>query len=195
MTTRGEGGGADSRGGAAVCRACCAGSSENAARYGQYLFGAHNRLPVVRTTPSLFTVYGRPPELTGGLVVGVSQSGQSPDIVAVLAEGRRQGALTVAITNDPEAPLGRVAEMVLPLGVGEERGIAATKTYTAQLLMLAMLSTALGGEVGRWRELERVPTAVAEALEGNERVGVVAEVVRAAGQLVVVSRGQLCDGV
>ncbi|HSR33404.1 MAG TPA: glucosamine--fructose-6-phosphate aminotransferase, partial [Anaerolineae bacterium] len=67
------------------------GTSDNAARYGQYILGAHNRLPVGLATPSLFSVYGKPPRLEHGLIVGISQSGQSPDIVAVLAEARRQG--------------------------------------------------------------------------------------------------------
>ena len=66
------------------------GTSDNAARYGQYLFGAYNRLPVGLATPSLFSVYGEPPRLEDGLVIGISQSGQSPDIVAVLEEGQRQ---------------------------------------------------------------------------------------------------------
>jgi glucosamine--fructose-6-phosphate aminotransferase (isomerizing) len=102
------------------------GTSDNAARYGQYLLGAHNRLPVALATPSLFSVYGEPPRLEGGLVVGISQSGQSPDIVAVLAEGRRQGTPTLAITNDTGSPLAAQADHVIPLQAGEERAVAAT---------------------------------------------------------------------
>jgi glucosamine--fructose-6-phosphate aminotransferase (isomerizing) len=125
------------------------GTSDNAARYAQYLFGARNHLPVALATPALFTLYGAPPDLRRGLVVGVSQSGESPDILAVLAEGRRQGAPTLALTNFPDSPLGRAAEFVLPLRAGPERSVAATKTYTAQLLALAMLSAALEGAAGR----------------------------------------------
>ena len=125
------------------------GTSDNAARYGQYLFGAYNRLPVGLATPSLFSVYGQPPRLEDGLIIGISQSGQSPDIVAVLEEGQRQGAPTLAITNDSDSPLATQADHVIPVHAGEERAVAATKTYTAQLTALALLSCALGDDPGR----------------------------------------------
>ena len=76
------------------------GTSDNAARYGQYLFGMFNRLPVALAAPSLFTVYDTPPKLERALVIGISQSGQSPDVVSVLEEAKRQGAPTITITND-----------------------------------------------------------------------------------------------
>ncbi len=82
------------------------GTSDNAGRYANYLWGAHNSLPLALATPSLFTYYNQPPNLNGALVVGISQSGQSPDIVSVLEEGRRQGCLTLAITNIPSSPSG-----------------------------------------------------------------------------------------
>ena len=104
------------------------GSSDNAARYGQYLFGTANDLPVALATPSLFTLYKKPPKLDGALVLGISQSGQSPDIVSVLEEGHRQGALTVAITNDPHSALADIAEHTICLLTGPEQSIAATKT-------------------------------------------------------------------
>ena len=81
------------------------GTSDNAALYGKYLWGFLNELPVALAAPSLFTLYRTPPRLDGTLVVGISQSGQSPDIVGVVQEGRRQGAATLAITNDPSSPL------------------------------------------------------------------------------------------
>jgi len=143
------------------------GSSDNAARYAQYLLGAHNQLTVALATPSLFTFYHRPPALAGSLVVGISQSGHSPDIVAVVTEGRRQGALTLAITNDPTSPLARAAELVLPLLAGEERAVAATKTYTAQLFVLAMLSAALSDDSTSWDDLALLPDRVAQTLVLN----------------------------
>src|SRR5687767_13302920 len=81
------------------------GSSDNAGLYAQYVWGARNGLVMAMATPSLFTHYGKPPRLDGALVVGISQSGQSPDIVSVLAEARRQGCPTLAITNDPGSRL------------------------------------------------------------------------------------------
>ena len=85
------------------------GSSDNAGRYAQYLLGAHNGLIVSLATPSLFTIYQTPPNLTGTLVIGISQSGRSPDIVSVLEEATRQGALSLAITSDESSPLANAA--------------------------------------------------------------------------------------
>lgn len=146
------------------------GTSDNAARYAQYLYGARNGLAVGLTTPSLFTLYARPPRLADTLVLGISQSGQSPDIVAVLAEARRQGALTLALTNDPASPLATAAELLLPLHAGAERAVAATKTYTTQLLALAMLSVALDADADAVAALGRVPEAVARTLALNARL-------------------------
>ena len=136
------------------------GSSDNAARYAQYLFGGLLRLPVALAAPSMFTLDGPPPRVDGALVIGVSQSGQSPDIVAVLAQARRQGALTVAITNDTASPLGQTADQVIALHAGEERSIAATKTYTASLAALALVAvSAVADPDRRQRCLDALATA------------------------------------
>lgn len=145
------------------------GSSDNAARYAQYLLGVRAGLAVALATPSLFTRYGGRPRLDGALVIGISQSGASPDVVAVMDEARRQGAFTLAITNEPGSALERAAGAHLPLLAGEERSVSASKTYTAELLALAMLATALGGDDAAWRELERVPQQVAGTLRLNPR--------------------------
>ena len=121
------------------------GTSDNAARYAQYVWGARNRLAVGLTTPSLFGIMAAPPRLTGALVVGISQSGQSPDLVAVLTEARRQHRPTVAITNDPASPLAGAADIVVDLAAGPERAVAATKTYTAELAAVALTSLAFSG--------------------------------------------------
>jgi glucosamine--fructose-6-phosphate aminotransferase (isomerizing) len=165
------------------------GTSDNAARYGQYLFGATNGLPVALATPSLFTLYGKPPRLQEALVIAISQSGQSPDIVAVLEEGRRQGALTLAITNDASSPLARTAEHVVSLHAGQERSIAATKTYTASLLALAMLSTALAEDDERLRAIEALPALMAEMVASASDVMEVARRYRDTEACVVISRG------
>jgi glucosamine--fructose-6-phosphate aminotransferase (isomerizing) len=165
------------------------GSSDNTARYAQYLFGAHNRLSVSLATPSLFTYYEAAPSLAGALVVGISQSGQSPDIVAVVESGRRQGALTLAITNRPDSPLALAAEHTLPLLAGEERAVAATKTYTSQLCALAMLSAALEGAESRWDELARVPVLAERAIGLNAELDDKVARYRYAEHFVVVGRG------
>lgn len=122
------------------------GTSDNAGRYANYLLGAMNGLPIALATPSLFTYYKRPPKLKDALMIGVSQSGKSPDIVSVLGEGRKQGCLTLSITNEPRSPLARTSDFVLDIQAGSERAVAATKTYTTQLASVAMLSAALSGK-------------------------------------------------
>lgn len=84
--------------------------------------------------PSLFSLYEASPRLEQALVVGISQSGQSSDVVSVIAEGKRQGALTLAITNNAQSPLAQTAEFTLDLNAGLEQAVAASKTYTAELI-------------------------------------------------------------
>jgi glucosamine--fructose-6-phosphate aminotransferase (isomerizing) len=139
------------------------GSSSNAARYAQYLLGRAHRIPVAFATPSLYTLYEQPPRLDGALVVGISQSGASPDVNEVIAEARRQGRPTVAITNESESPLAAASEAVLPLEAGSERAVAATKTYVNSLGAIALLFSAATGQ-GR-AELERVPEQLAAQIE------------------------------
>ena len=165
------------------------GSSDNAARYGEYLFGARNRLTVALATPSLFTRYDATPSLDGALVIGISQSGQSPDVVAVLDAAREQKAVTVALTQDPDSPLAKAAEWGFALQAGEERAIAATKTYTNQLMAIAMLSAAMDGGKERWDELASVPGEVEEAIRLNGAIGDAADRFKYVSRLVVIGRG------
>jgi glucosamine--fructose-6-phosphate aminotransferase (isomerizing) len=165
------------------------GTSDNAARYGQYLFSAANRLPVALAAPSLFTIYNTPPGLDGALVLGISQSGQSPDVVTVIKEGRRQGALTVAITNDPRSPLAEAAEHTIHLLAGQEQSLAASKTYTASLLALAMLSAALAGDSERSQALEALPGLLSEVVASAPATIKAAERYRYMEACVVISRG------
>ncbi len=165
------------------------GTSDNAGRYANYLFGAQNSLPVALATPSLFTYYRQPPRLEGALVIGISQSGQSPDIVSVLENGRRQGCLTLAITNAPHSLLAQTADLVLDIQAGEEKAIAATKTYTAELLALAMLSAALRNDEIMWDELGRLPGFVEEALAQDAEIAHMVQRYRYMQQCVVLGRG------
>ena len=165
------------------------GTSDNAGVYAQYLWGAFNRMPVALAAPSLFSLYKRPPELKHVLVLGISQSGQSPDIVEVLEEGRRQGVPTLAIGNDPDSPLARAADAFVDICAGPERAVAATKTYTAQLMAIAMLSAAVAGDEERWRELAAVPALVAQALALDDEIGQRAERYRFMEHCVVLGRG------
>jgi glucosamine--fructose-6-phosphate aminotransferase (isomerizing) len=165
------------------------GTSDNAGRYANYLWGAHNGMPLALATPSLFTYYQSPPRLHGALVIGVSQSGQSPDIVSVLEEGRRQNCLTLAITNVPDSPLAREADFVLDIQAGPERAVAATKTYTAELMAVAMLSAALLDFEQRWNELTSVSAWAQQALALDTQLAQMAQRYRYMSRCVVLGRG------
>lgn len=140
------------------------GTSDNAGRYAQYLLGAVNGLTVALAAPSLFTLYKQPPRFGNALVLGISQSGKSPDIVAVLAEARRQGALTAAITNMADSDLAGEADYVVNLQAGPERSVAATKTYTGELMAIALLSATLADDASRLAALRQIPDTVATIL-------------------------------
>ncbi len=164
------------------------GSSDHAATYAKYAWAALTGRPVALATPSLHTLYGAPPRFEGALAVGISQSGQSPDIVAVLEEARRQGRPTLAITNDGASPLARAADHVIELHAGPERSVAATKTYTAQVAAVALLAAAWSGRPELLDQLRALPQAVAATLEQTAWAGR-AERYRYAGQCVVIGRG------
>lgn len=165
------------------------GTSDNAARYGQYLFGLLNRLPVALAAPSLFTVYNTPPRLDGSLVIGISQSGQSPDVVSVVEEGRRQGVPTIAITNDPQSPLAKAVDHHISLGVGEERSVAATKTYTAQLAALALLAIKMAGLREHEQLLRGLPAFMQQALQAEPQARQAAATLAGYNRAVVIGRG------
>jgi len=165
------------------------GTSDNAGLYAKYLWGAFNKLPIALATPSLFSIYGQPPRLTGALVVGISQSGQSPDIVSVLTEGRRQGQPTLALTNLPDSPLGQTADYVVNIQAGIEAAVAATKTYTAELMTIAMLSVALQPDAGREQALAAIPGWIRQMLQQEEQIAWIARRYRFMHQCVVLGRG------
>jgi glucosamine--fructose-6-phosphate aminotransferase (isomerizing) len=165
------------------------GTSDNAGLYAKYLWGAFNGLPVALAAPSLFSVFKTPPKIGSALVVGISQSGQSPDIVSVIEEGRRQGALTLAITNDGGSPLAEAAELVIDTVAGPENAVAATKTYTTQLVAIAMLSTALTGDAENREWLGRLPSLVEDTLALDETIKDASARYRYMTQCVVLGRG------
>ena len=146
------------------------GTSDHAAIYAQYALGVLAGLNVGLATPSVHSLYGAAPDYGRALVVGISQSGASPDVVGVIRAARAQGALTLAITNTPGSDMATAAAHHLDLRAGPERAVAATKTYTATLTVLAMLTAGLAGP-GAGDDLRRLPGAVATMLaqEGEAR--------------------------
>jgi glutamine---fructose-6-phosphate transaminase (isomerizing) len=143
------------------------GSSDNVARYAQYLFGSILRLPVALAAPSLSAgeAAAGPPRMDGGLVLGISQSGRSPDIVGVLAGAGGADGRTIAITNDPGSPLAAEARWVIGLDAGAERAVPATKTVTSSLSAVAALAAALPGTPKDSFDLGALPDQVAATLD------------------------------
>jgi len=165
------------------------GTSDNAARYAQYLFGAQNRLPVALATPSLYTLYRKPPTLKRTLVIAISQSGQSPDIVAVVEEAARQNQTTLAITNDTTSPLAKTAGHVIDLNSGKEKSTAATKTYTASLAAMALVSCHLADRPDKLDVLRRTPDAMERTLVLTKSRLPMMERYRYMDRLTVIGRG------
>lgn len=169
------------------------GTSDHAALYGAYLAEIRLGIPAGLVSPSSITVYGARPDLRDCLVVAVSQSGESPDIAEVVRVARSQGATTLAVTNAPSSPLAQAAELSVDIAAGPERAVAATKTYTAQLLTLAMIVEGLRTDDGTLgddeeRALRALPALASRSLADPTSVEL-AERYRFAGQLVTTGRG------
>jgi glutamine---fructose-6-phosphate transaminase (isomerizing) len=165
------------------------GSSDHAATYAVYSWAALAGLPVALAAPSLYTLYATPPRMENALVVGISQSGQSPDIVAVLSEARRQGRPTLAITNDRNSPLGGVADEVVELGVGNEQSVAATKTYMAQLVVVAAFAAVWSGSAEHLADLRALPDALEATLQGTGDIAASVQRYRDVEGFTVIGRG------
>ena len=140
-------------------------------------------------TPSLHTIYRQAPDLGKALVIGISQSGKAEDVRAVLADARRAGALTLAITNFDDSPLAGAADHHLPLRAEREFSVAATKTYTAQLTVIAMLASALAGDQGMYDELATLPQLAQATLDLSKGIAGWAERYRYSDRLVTLGRG------
>jgi glutamine---fructose-6-phosphate transaminase (isomerizing) len=164
------------------------GTSDNAALFGRYLLEILTGIPVSLAAPSIATLYRARVDYRGALVVAISQSGESTDINLVLERARRQGAFTLGITNESGSAMARIAGHVLLVRAGRERAVAATKTYTGQMLMMYLLAYALGGNV-RIADLERIPEAVEQALEMEAEIDELSSRYRFMRHAVVVGRG------
>src|SRR2546429_2850416 len=168
------------------------GSSDNAATYGKYLFESIAGVVTALAAPSLVTRYQAPPSYAHGAVIGISQSGASPDVAGVVAEGRRAGAVTIAFTNQPRSKLGRTAEYVFALRAGPEREVAATKTYTATCVGLALLAATTAEARGRSAlSLAGLEDAVQEAVDAERDAERLARAIGRAPTILVLGRGYL----
>lgn len=162
------------------------GTSDNAALYAKYLFEVLLGVPTALASPSAFTLYDSRMNLEGVLVVGISQSGESRDVLETIRRSSELGANTLTVTNDEGSAMAKVGQHHLFLRAGKEESVAATKTYTAELMMLYLLVSALKGEARLGHEVRRLPELSREVLEtdweGTERY-------RYAEYMVVTSRG------
>ena len=165
------------------------GTSDHAAVYAQYVLGVRHGLTVGLGAPSIVSIYGATPDVRDALVIGISQSGASPDIVAVIAEARAQGAPTIAITNQPGSALAAAADRTITLGAGPERAIAATKTYTPELLAIALLSAALTDDPADRAAVGAIPDTLARVLDLEPEIERVASDQSATTRALVIARG------
>ncbi|WP_456476311.1 SIS domain-containing protein [Oceanithermus sp.] len=163
------------------------GSSDHAALFGKYLFEVRLGWVTSSAAPSVVTVYGARPNLRGALVVALSQSGASEDLVASLAAARASGALTVALVNVEDSPLARAAEVVLPLHAGEEKSVAATKSYLTMLVALAQLVGAVEEAADLEEALPQLPERMAVAAAADWNAGL--ELFAPATDAYVIGRG------
>lgn len=164
------------------------GSSDHAALYAKYLIEVELGLPCGLTSMSTTTAYGATPHLDDVLVITVSQSGGSPDLIASTRVARAAGAITLAVTNNPDSPLAEVSEFHIDLLAGPEKALPATKTYTAELLALYLFVVGLGG-TGPAPAAYRLPRLAQEVLARCEEIRELAGRYRFAERMVITSRG------
>lgn len=164
------------------------GTSDNAALFGRYLLEIATGIPVSLAAPSIETLYRAHVDYSGALVVAISQSGESTDTNLILEHARARGAVTLGITNESRSSLARLAEHVFLVRAGKERSVAATKTYTGQLMIFYLLAYALGARI-RPADLERLPEAAAAALDLEDEIDALTERYRFMRYAVVVGRG------
>ena len=163
------------------------GTSDNAALFGRYLFEISTGIPVTLAAPSVHTLYHRRLDLRNVLVVGISQSGEGTDINIVLETCKKSGAHILAITNSADSTMAGVAHETFVTRAGAEKSVAATKTYTGQLMILHMLSEALSR--GHFESLRRIPEYAEKSLGLESTVEALAERYRFMDHCVVVGRG------
>lgn len=162
------------------------GSSDNASLFGRYLLEVTTGIPVSLSAPSVHTLYSAKLRLKRALVIGVSQSGEGTDINQVLESAKASGAFTLAITNESESTMARIADETLQIHAGRERSVAATKTYTGQMLHFYLLASAIGD---KRIDYHKIPELTAKSLELKNKVQLEVQRYAFMENCVVVGRG------
>ena len=144
---------------------CARGSSDHAAAYGKYLMETELGVPVTSSAPSMGSIYNRPMDMEGCLFIVISQSGQSPDLVANAKWAKANGAFILALVNVEGSPVTEIADLVIPLRAGPENSVAATKTYIASLSALLQVTAHLSGKDHLMAAARDLPRHLAEATD------------------------------
>lgn len=165
------------------------GTSDNAATYAKYLIEIVAGFPVALAAPSVYTLYDAAVNLSGSLVLGISQSGQATDVVKTLSVARAAGALTVGITNVADSPLSRVSDYTLLCHAGEEKAVAATKTYTTSLALIALFVGQWAGRAELLTGLRAIPDQLQATLDMDDMVAAAVERYRYIQECAVLARG------
>ena len=165
------------------------GTSDHAGIYGKYIIESELGIPVAPAAPSVFTLYQKSVNFKNGMVIGISQSGKAADVLEVIKSANSQGALTVSITNFPDSPMAMEANFHLDLSAGLEKSVAATKTFTSQMFVLALLVAELSGNEELKKELSLVPENISHILGTADTIKNKAERYRFANECFVLSRG------
>jgi glucosamine--fructose-6-phosphate aminotransferase (isomerizing) len=165
------------------------GTSGHASVYGKYVLELTAGVPVALAFPSVFTIYGEAVNLSNSLVLGISQSGKAADVMEVIKNANRQGAITVGITNFPDSPLAKESKFHLCCEAGPELSVAATKTFMAQIYLLANLAAEWGKSSTLQKQLALVPEKLNGAFEISKIIGEKAERYRFMNECFVLARG------
>lgn len=165
------------------------GTSDNVATYARYLLQYQNHLSVASATPSLYTHYEAVLRLEKTLVIGISQSGETPDVVYFLKKAREQGALTCAVTNTENSPILQEAHLSLIARSGREEAVAATKTFTTSMLAIALLSAHWAEDEKQLEKLSEVPTQAEQMLCLSPLIEQIVQRYAYAEVMAVLSRG------
>ncbi len=166
---------------------CARGSSDHAATYGKYLIETLIGVPVASAAPSVSSIYAAPVAPGAALVIAVSQSGRSPDLLATVAAYRNAGAYVVALVNDEDSPLAASADTLIALKAGPERSVAATKSYICTLAAFAALSAAWSSNAALIEAMEDLPVRLAQAFDADW-MGLV-DTLAEASNLFIIGRG------
>lgn len=171
-----------------ICMAA-RGTSDHAGVFGKYIFETVNGIPVSLSAPSVYTVYEKELKLKNALVIGISQSGKAEDVLEVMRQAKKQNCITVGITNDSNSDIAKEAVYHFSCEAGLEKSVAATKTFTAQMLILSMISAAWAGDTAFIEKLFKLPDLVAETLLLSEEIKEKTKRYRYMNECFVLARG------